>query len=425
MLDKQRKNQANDPRFMDAAWKNMAEILDQEMPVEKKERRIGWLSIAAMLVIGFVGGITVIWGLQKHQSTPMASNHSTDTYHQTERINSNTDLEINQVSTNSQKEENPVITPNNNIVYNPKTTHNQTAITSNTKNTLDVLTISENTSEKRSSTAEVIFMNTIAKIENTTTPLSELPTLVMSTLPSKRTSFTIDNDLDLPKNKWRTGVYAGAIIAGKKSNGLEAVFRVERKLGHKWAVETGLGLRATQLAFISKNEGTEFSDAFLRDEASLPTDPETNLNEADRQEIVNNINADAPDYHLTVPLSFVYRPMGKLRLALGMSWAYRLNKLKDASSLGLLDSSINLGTEASLNKNSFSKRFNDFRLNLGVGYQFNARTGIELAYSKRLPNSISGSTNSSNTAGGFYSTYDEDGSPLRFFQLGLMYYFSG
>ena len=68
MLGKQRKNQVSDQQFMETAWENMVEILDQEMPIEKKESRVGWLSIAAILVAGFVGGISVMWGLQNGQS---------------------------------------------------------------------------------------------------------------------------------------------------------------------------------------------------------------------------------------------------------------------------------------------------------------------------------------------------------------------
>ena len=460
MLGKQRKNQATDSQFMDAAWKNMAEILDQEMPVEKKERRIGWLSIAAILVMGFVGGITVMWGLQKHQSTPMAINHPMDTDRQTEMTETTTDHKYDKVSYKSQNAENSTLSSDKKTAYNTNNTNNKNTITSNfenktasvtalntskqqvafgsknpssvyfdqnelsrksdVQNSLTSLAVVENNPEKTIPAARVISIEPIGKVENPSTPLNALPILDMATLPVAHNSLTIDHDLDLPKNKkWRTGVYAGAIIAGKTGNGLETALRVERKIGAKWAVETGLGVRATQLGFLSENKYAD--DLALSDDyQGLSSNEPAGFSEIERAQIANKINADAPDYHLTVPLSFVYRPVGKLRLALGMSWAYRLNKLKGASSLDILDGSFE--ADNSLNKNSFSERFSDFRLNLGVGYQFNARTGIELAYSERLNDR--NSNNNENSLAGTIPLYYDDG-PVRFFQLGLMYYFGG
>ena len=458
MLGKQRKNQANDPQFMDAAWKNMAEILDQEMPVEKKERRIGWLSIAAILVIGFVGGVTATWSVQKHQSSPMAINHSTELLRQTDMVNSNKNLKGGTIATNSKKEKSPTLRSNNDIDSYPKTTQDQIIVnlidhkvhsqsTVNTENewitpnhtiqsithfnqnelsqTFDrqkasnLLVITENTPEKVVSAVEPISINSIEKVVRASRTLTNLPTLDMTTLSSRNTSSTIDHDLDFPKNKkWRTGAYAGAIIAGKTGNGLEATFRVERKLGAKWALETGLGLRATQLAFLSKNENVENpvdEDGFFLGS----NDPSIEMSNAEQLQIVNKINANASDYHLAVPLSLVFRPMGKLQLALGMSWALRLNKLEDATLFDIDPVRSFQGPNLS-DENSFSERFDDFRLNLGVGYQFNARTGIELGYSERLSNR--GNIFGDPTAN-LDSTYDENTSPTRFFRIGWMYYF--
>ncbi len=472
MLGKQRKNQATGPKFMDAAWKNMAEILDQEMPVEKKERRIGWLSIAAILVMGFVGGITVMWGLQKHNSAPMAISLPMEVDDQNEVIYPNTNLKNEIVTTTTQKEAKPVLTPNNKVAYNSKITHqhqqktiisdsgqkvhsvssvntqkrwiaNNTNVSSTNaigqdelsskpvvQNTSEVMAIVESTSEKTIAAGSMISLNPSEKIEHPANPLSELPTLNIATLPTKQTNLTIDYDLDLPKTKkWRTGVYAGAVIAGKTGNGLEAAFRVERKLGAKWAVETGLGFRATQVAFLSQNDHTarETLDLNLGSQDYDPDNEDSlNLSGFERARIANRINVDERDYHLTVPFSLVYRPMGKLRLALGMSWAYRLNKLKDASSLDFdpVISSGDLANNSSFDGNSFSARFNDYRLNLGVGYQFNARTGIELAYSRRL-NDNGINLENAGFFGDFASIADDASSPLSFFQLGWVYYFGG
>lgn len=453
MLGKQRKNQANDLQFMESAWKNMAEILDQEMPVEKEERRIGWLSIAAILVMGFVGGITVMWGLQKHHSTPMAANRTI-----------NTTSEHDLVNTQSQKEESPILSPNNTTAYNSNPTLDKITITAdleNTRNTsvaaniqkeqiipknliqgTSLLTqkeLSQNSVDQQisilppSNLIELLpSEETIAAVEvsavifdkvkvDNATPLAELPTLGLTVLPSLNAGFTIDNDLDLPKNKkWRTGVYAGAIVAGKTNNGLEVGMRVERKLGRKWAIETGLGFRATQLALLSENEDAESLGLDNNDYQSITTsDPDSIARSISAsQEIANRINADAPNYQLTIPLSLVYRPTGKLRLALGMSWAYRLNKLKDISSLDLnFDPAFEFLADGDINgdKNSFKERLDDFRLNFGVGYYLNPRTGIELTYSKGF------SSIGSNKLHESVATNND--SSARFFQIGLTHYF--
>ncbi len=439
MLGKQRNQQAIDQQFMESAWKNMAEILDQEMPVEKKERRIGWLSIAAILVIGFVGGLSVMWGLQKHESFPMAAK---------ELINNGGETDI--AATQFHKEENPILTPNNNIAYNSKTTIDQQSTNSSSltsqnsiartspkeqisihihkniieneiaeKPTLDNTPIAFNPDnlslELTPVAATAMAKSTDHTVADVSIPIAELPTLGLTNLPTANTVFSIDNDIDLPKNKkWRTGVYVGTIVSGTTGNGLEAGMRLERKLGAKWAVETGLGFRARQLAFLNKNndaaERLTLDDGLYLGAPINNSDPDSiPRSVSELQEVANTINADMPDYQLTVPLSVIFRPTGKLRLALGMSWAYRLNKLKDASSFGDPSSEF-----FSADKNSFSDRLDDFRLNFGVGYYLNPRTGLELAYSEQLNASVGANDDAAST--------NNDASE-RFFQLNLVHYF--
>jgi|GEM_PF-1724347 len=455
MLGKQRKNKTIDPQFMDAAWKNMAEILDQEMPVEMKERRIGWLSIAAILVMGFVGGIVATWGLQKHQSAPMASNrtleHKTS---QTDIATSNIPASKNDIlNTEIQNEKNITLSSSAIIKETANSTVSEKRIAAATikevKSSINnnIQSVSSFTQKKLSQSivsqpvklasssviklpgeekiaTDAVITVSIADpaIAKNSTPVAGLPVLGLTTLPTATADFLIGDDIDLPKNKkWQTGIYAGVIVAGKTGNGLEAGMKLQRKLGAKWAIETGLGFRGTQLAFLSKNEE---NSALLDDyRNAITSDPDSFLASLDQQEIVNSINADAPDYQVTVPLSLLYRPTGKLRLALGMSWAYRLNKLKDASSL---EPSVGTGeffADNSLDKNSFSERSNDFRLNLGVGYHFNNCMAIELAYSTQLNfegNHFLDSANASTIP-----FYDDATIPGKFFRLGWIYYFRG
>jgi len=446
MLGKQRNKQAIDQQFMESAWKDMAEILDQEMPVEKKERRIGWLSIAAILVIGFVGGLSVMWGLQKHESIPMAAK---------ELINNGSETDM--VATQFQKDENSNLTSNKNIAYNSKTTIDQPSTNSSSlpshtsiartsekeqisisinkniieskiveKPTLDNTPIASNTAnlslEITPVAAATMDRATDHMVADISTPITKLPTLGLTNLPTVNTVFSIDNDIDLPKNKnWQAGVYVGAIVAGSTGNGLEAGMRLERKLGRKWAIETGLGFRATQLAFLNENDDaaaerlTNEDGLYLgapnsSDRDSIPSSV------SELQEIANNINADNPNYQMTVPLSIIFRPTGKLRLALGMSWAYRLNKLKDASSFGDPNSEF-FSANNGFAKNSFSDRLDDIRLNFGVGYYLNPRTGIELAYSEQLNNSSASSSADEN----FASVHN--GVSARFLRLNIIHYF--
>lgn len=456
MLGKQRNNNKVDQQFMDAAWKNMADILDQEMPVETKERRIGWISIAALLVMGFVGGISVMWGLQKHQPTPMASNHSINTTSEANIVNTPM-VNENEIITNaSQNIDNPTLITNNSTAYNSTITLNKTTKTKSnnisetpivattilkevptetetfltsvdlSKKLIDedipmIMAATEITLEIADASTSMMAIDMVDKIDNPAMPLSELPILGLTTLPTANSNFSIDHDLDLPKNKnWETGVYAGAIIAGKTGNGLEAAFRVERKLGAKWAIETGLGFRATQLGFLSENVNIETLNFGTSELGSIT--PITNGDTLENslsvsREYVRIVNADEPDYHLTVPLSLIFRPTGKLRLALGMSWAYRLNKLKDASSF---DNDFAAGGEflanADFDNNSFSNRINDMRWNFGVGYHLNPRTAIELAYNEAL--------SFKNHGNSIADTAPTEGDlPNAFLQLGLTHYF--
>ena len=405
MLGKQRKNQVSDQQFMETAWENMVEILDQEMPIEKKESRVGWLSIAAILVAGFVGGISVMWGLQNGQSNQLAVNHSTESSDKVEMVN--TDL---------YSQEKPVLAQIN-TKNNSKNLLNKTTTNTDSKNSARVLPdnsanqesiVSSNQnlpSSSYSTLKEISDEQKVLALDNPTVllptegtfavaliqqegsdekilienqiPLNNLPTLGLEQLPTTNTDFSIDNDLDLPKNKkWRTGIYAGAIVAGKTGNGLEAGVRVERKLSPKWAIETGLGFRGTQFAFL--NESVRYPLQVNSEDVSpipIVTDPGPDGNFSGlNQESTNFVNANEANYQLTTPLSVVFRPTGKLRLALGMSWALRLNALKDASFLG----SFNLdSSENDFDEYSFEDRLEDLRLNFGVGYQLNSRNGIE------------------------------------------------
>lgn len=440
MLGKQRNKQANDPQFMETAWENMAEILDREMPVEQKERRIAWLPIAALIVLGFVGGISVMWGLQKHQSVPMAINQAKELPHQSRTTNTDSD------ATYSDNEKDSVSTTNNSIAYNSTTTSNQKMTTSNVRETrtqhpintanaipavvaADLNELLQNSGTIMTSPRIAMTVNVPAKvisdaelIAETATPLLALPAPDLADLTADPSSFTIDNDLDLPKDKkWRTGVYAGAVIAGKTGNGLETAFRAERKLGAKWAVETGLGLRATQLAFLNKNENLD--DLVSEDGFQTVANPDLGLSYTEREAIANTVNADAPDYHLAVPLSIVFRPTGKLRLAMGMSLAYRLNTLKDAATIFDSSDLTNEFLTDVQDKNSFSERFNNFRMSLGVGYQLNDRMAIELGYSKQFKTKNNNNTNNANVSA---FPFADDATVLgEFFRLGWIYNFRG
>lgn len=443
MLGKQRNNQATDQQFMESAWKNMAEILDQEMPVEKEERRIGWLSIAAILVVGFVGGLSVMWGLQRHEAIPMAAK---------EIIKAGDEIDL--AATKFQEEDHPIsiANTNNTTAYNPKSTLAQSSTnvasekityhtsmaratpkkqTSSNKNfiqneitekpILDHTPIALNAADRSLEVAPIITAAMTSALEHSvadiSSPIAELPTLGLTNLPTANTVFSIDNDIDLPKNNnWRTGVYAGAIVAGKTGNGLEAGMRVERKMGRKWAVESGLGFRATQLAFLSENNPTSGrllnQDGLFAPNLSDPDSIPGVVSVSELQEFANRVNADQPNYQLTVPLSVIFRPTGKLRLALGMSWAYRLNKLKDASSFSRSNNNDDLA------KNSFSDRLDDFRLNFGVGYYLNPRTGLELAYSEHVNTS-----NNDNNEDALASATISDDVAAKFLQLSLVHYF--
>ncbi len=437
MLGKQRNNQATDQQFMESAWKNMAEILDQEMPVEKEERRIGWLSIAAILVVGFVGGLSVMWGLQRHEAIPMAAK---------EIIKVGDEIDL--AATKFQEEDHPIsiANTNNTTAYNPKSTLAQSStnvasekITNHTsmaratpkkqissnknfiqneiteKPILDHTPIALNAADRSLEVAPIITAAMTSALEHSvadiSSPIAELPTLGLTNLPTANTVFSIDNDIDLPKNKnWRTGVYAGAIVAGKADNGLEAGMRIERKMGKKWAVESGLGFRAMQLGFLNGNNAD--ADLASTNGSFNLSDPDV-ISVSELQEIANRANADQPNYQLTIPLSVIFRPTGKLRLALGMSWAYRLNKLKDASSF-----SRSNNVAGDLAKNSFSGRLDDFRLNLGVGYYLNPRTGLELAYSEHVNTSNNGTTEDA-----LASATISDDVAAKFLQLSLVHYF--
>jgi len=205
-------------------------------------------------------------------------------------------------------------------------------------------------------------------------------------------------------------MYAGGIVAGKTGNGLEAGVRVERRLSPKWAIETGLGFRATQLAFL--NESVRYPLQVNSENVSpivVDTDSDGNLSGLN-EELVNNINREKANYQLTAPLSVVFRPTGKLRLALGMSWALRLNSLKEASFLGSFNSEPD---ENDFDEYSFEDRLDDFRLNFGVGYYLNPSTGLELTFSEQI--SMNGNKLAEANATNDLSN--------RFFQLSFVHYF--
>jgi len=450
MLGKKRNDQEVDNFFMEEAWKDMAAQLDEVMPVEKEGKSRGWIMIAATLLIGFAAGLSVMWGLQHQAVVPIAK---TTTVAPEVETTGTTSLAATSLTNQEIEAKLPIQNKNATIVANAhspavkksNTLNNTVAektIIATSANTPSVFTqedalaqSTENLLEKGKSTVFVVKENKKLQVtfaaENindiaasisskaqlinpaiaATIALDHLPLVEPSLVSATETAYLASPMMVLPRDrKWNMGGYVGVTGINKFANGLEASARVERKLGAKWALQSGIGYQVTNL-----NVLTGRNDNSSADQAFSGSDPESVLN-PEFSEAYQLADQNSTQQQLLLPATVVFKATGKLRFMLSMNWAFRLNDIPD-SDYDYLDGNLSPREErfnntSKSNYNSFTGRFSKSSLGFGVGYYFNPKTGIEFSYNRRFGSDV-------NTLS---ALIDKGGEYGHYFRLGVARY---
>lgn len=418
MLGKKRNDQEIDNFFMEQAWKDMSAQLDEVMPVKKEKKSSGWMLVAATLLVGFTAGLSVMWGLYHNNTLEIATARTT-----VPDIETAGTLSVSETSTATN-----TIAPLENksiAAADPLPVIEQVSSIDNTTSVSNKYIVKKHTDKKsinsRPSTDYVfekedasVFTqkenesisnkmgnqnhSDVASTENTeqqaavpltaSIPVIPLPIATPSLVSGKAAKAIASPIMILPpKRKWNVGVYAGVTGVNKLENGLEGSVRIERKIGDRWALQSGIGYGVTN---INAEKNRDYCSTCTSSFVFSEEDAELN---ADRAFALASKNTT--QHHLLLPATVVFKPTGNMRLMLSMNWAFRLNEIAGSRYDPGLSNAISPdpggqlvnGIQSGDGYNSFSERFSMSSLGLGVGYYLNSKTGIEFSYNHRFGNS--------------------------------------
>lgn len=418
-------NYEPDDQFTDKAWLEMRELLDQEMPVEKKKRR-GFFWLFMLIGIGVAGAIWAF--LPKNATAPIAN--------QEQGI-----ISINKSGALKNKNENIVLFENS----KPKVNDEITTITNSKKtntinNNSDI--ISKNLQEANDSKGKQYiykndkridfapnpvndFLKTIPvddselnsnPIENSKKTESKKPLIASKIdftsihslqslldlnpteallLEEKMKEFTFESvveELAPPKREKEFGVFVGTLLdfSNTSTLGIFGGAYIHFPLGKKLGIRTGLGY-----SFLPKSDEYNFQGT---QSANVIDELTNNSSAAATLEVQSSTIFELQRMeYLDLPILLTYQPNRKLQFQLGANGSYLINDGVDAISNGLdlisdpgqvVSGSSNYGF-SSVDLSSVSlrqyaeeeiwKRY-DVSSVIGVAFQPTQKWNIELQY---------------------------------------------
>lgn len=356
----------SDPSFEDQAWGKMQELLDKELPVERKRRRKGLWLLPLLLLIGIsIGGITM-WYYLKNQ-TPTLGHFPID---ELEKGLHTLPLEDITISTKNEV----IKTENNNVLKsNTKSTqiistsifNQKTKNSDNQKSNKNIITTPSSTKQQKSSIIPLVIDSTIqallepipAKTDKKTvaaiTPsITDNTQEVLESLSNKNIPL-----LNIPKHAISSSSITSSttqhsfhwgLVAGVTTNqniewqGFFTGMQIGYQFKPRWSIHSGLQYAQQYIYDLSYEivvPPIVLSDPEITDEDDIGTsDPSSNgagFTEAVVQDttLYSSIPQQKHDF-IALPINLQYQFAPRWSVNVGTQLVYRLgainNRLQDS-----------------------------------------------------------------------------------------------
>ena len=334
-----------DNEFTDHSWREMSKLLDQEMPVKKRKKRLVWIWFLGLGLLGLIGFAYLQQdNRQNLKSFPVpaitkkVATKSNDKKVTHQSLTSNKSIKKvskQSISTKSSDNTSVISTIKNPTKQFPTAADTPTAVgvgisvlAQNDFVKIKVASKSENGISNTPNTSQ----STPKKLNFQFIPIVSLsPTLLAINNKEEISTpiFPIKNSL-----KWRFGIYASTLAPkfGSFRSGLHANIL----FNHKWTLHFGLGYaKRISSTTSTANNNQEFAspipDVIEMEDMNTtagtgvgndPT-PSTNPNPNEIELIPNNQGITFSNFHyFEIPLLINYRIQSKFSLELGGSFSY-------------------------------------------------------------------------------------------------------
>lgn len=460
------KNTNIDAAFIDEAWADMKQLLDQEMPVKKKKRRFLWIWL---FPIGLIAGLSSqYWG--KGADTPVSSfpiskNQMTQPVASLDKPTEKTEAPVLNTKTTTDKvvksitPADPLLqetkTPKTINPVKPENKHPKEAIVPDASKpqSLEKKPLQENSkingtiddkpksqlqqaaipNEPPNDNSTVIANETLDFPKRMTLPADLLPGLDFS--PEYTSPVLTVPQPKLPSKRWSFGVFGGYVFSNNTS--WQAGLLSEVRLTPRWALQAGLSY--TKL-YIGDQQEQSFQNDLglsLENDVEIPetADPGQNspigMEEEETQgatggatppqETVSSTLFEIKNGHyLSLSLSAQYRLSPRWSLQSGVQGNYLLGYSYTLN--GQSAYSTNTGALAAQESRNFTQPLNLDQLNTfqysifgGIGFHINNRLRVFGHYYHGLNHHFKQEILDANTL---------QGTPkkLRYFEIGASYF---
>ena len=285
-----------DTEFIDQSWNNMSELLDKEMPVQKRKRRFIWLwflGLATLLSIGVYYGTRLNAIPFKNQKlevkteVPVAQTNKKAVENKIENQLAIQKDKKQSISKNST--EKPTINNAQNKNKSLKKVKQNIKKIASITHSVPSSSIDEIVDENRD-----FIIDSSIKIASATNPqlkasndrfslLNNFPLLPLIPFkglykerPIEITPFDNSTNTEGPISKWRFGLYAGTLTGelGSYRLGVHSNF----ELNPKWTVHFGIGYASrSRIKLFGKDENLAPIATFDSSSADIPEDDEENM----------------------------------------------------------------------------------------------------------------------------------------------------
>lgn len=378
--------------FIDHSWQEMSTLLDQEMPVKKRKRRLFWLFFFGIGLLGIIGlaYYTIGYPLDKEpalksltiqkegkvataKTQPNNNSHSSiDSKKVSEKqAPAKSSDDIRRISTNTAiTKTHPTAAKTPTAVGTGPPTDNSKAQRSIPLKDKEQLQLTKNESKVAN------------RFQTTLAPIATLPLNALSYNNHQSLGLTLPIIKKKPQ-KWRLGFYAGALAP--KLGSFRAGLFTNVNLNRKWAIHFGLGYAkrmSTSIANRDKSLSAPLADIFEAEDmstaagASAAGNSTTTTNEVD---LTTNSDFNYSNFHyLELPILFQYKVHPKISLELGGSigylygYRYQYNGASIFTTNSIINNNTLFGTRTTNLSQSDIGTINRVNLTFisGINYQF-------------------------------------------------------
>lgn len=370
-----------DDKYIDKAWEQMQQMLDQEMPVERKRRKAAFWWWFLPMALGLA--IAAAWWFSNLKEMPPKPEKTVQSpIAEADEAKSLPGNNLENQTSSAQMDQNPTLRPSEKLATTPEKLANKLksadAASSEFKAENKAIVVQNEQAPAKKAT-EIVPQNTVRAAtveENAANPAQNTTSNTSTTFPSQQPiePFLL-NDLSqiapelLPAQElalgwspttlrqsshWRWGAEA-ALHAGSISglDGYSFGLLVDMPLqGRKFYLRSGLNIGDQKLRLEPQKSNGNFSADFANDPTQSPTSSNT---QAEAAAVIANFNIQASQ--LTVPITFVYQPRKKWGIEGGASLSYLLRATQLSSDEAIQESSFPGGSLGFNQDTSYVNRY--------------------------------------------------------------------